>query len=328
MSHPHRKPPVMAILAVPVVTALVLTLFAWPSARLEPRHLPIGVAGSPPAADALEQRLASQGGAFEVHRYADEDNARQAIAEREVYGAFVATPDGAKVLSASAASPAVAQLLSHAASESANAGGAVVEDVVPAPRGAALGSSVLPLVLAGIVTGVLAAVLGSSGVRRVGLALAGSVLAGVTATAIVESWLDVVQGDWATNAAGLGLTVLAIAATVAGGYSLLGEKGAILAALTMVLVGNPFSAAGSAPELLPQPVGGIGQLLPPGAGANLLRSTGLFDGAAAGDYVAVLAVWALAGLALVLISDLRMRVGSGGELPARARRAEDGTLPC
>jgi hypothetical protein len=305
MNHPHRKPHVMAILAVPVVTALLLTLFAWPSARLEPRDLPIGVAGAPPAATAIEQRLTTRDGAFEVHRYADEDAARQAIEDREVYGAFVATPGGLKLLSASAASPAVAQLLSHAAGEAANSRGVVVEDVVPAPRGAALGSSVLPLVLAGIVTGVLAAVLGSSRAGRAGLALTGSVLAGLAATAIVQSWLDVVHGDWAVNAAALSLTVLAIAAAVASGYALFGEKGAIVAALTMVLVGNPFSAVASAPEMLPQPVGGIGQLLPPGAGANLLRSTGFFDGAAAAEYVAVLAVWALAGLALVLVSDLR-----------------------
>jgi hypothetical protein len=70
---------------------------------------------------------------------------------------------------------------------------------------------------------------------------------------------------------------------------LLGERGIALGALTMVFVGNPFSAVGSAPELLPQPVGGIGQLLPPGAGGNLLRSTGFFDGAGAGGHVAVLA---------------------------------------
>ena len=305
MNHAHRRPHVIAILAVPVVTALLLTLFAWPSARLEPRDLPVGVAGAPPAAAAIEQRLAARDGAFEVHRYADEDGARQAIQDREVYGAFVATPGGLKVLSASAASPAVAQLLSQAAGEAANSREAVVEDVVPAPRAAAVASSVLPLVLAGIVAGVLAAVLGSSGVRRAGLALIGSALAGLAATAIVQSWLDVVHGGWAANAAALSLTVLAIAATVAGGYALLGEKGAILAALTMVLVGNPFSAVGSAPEMLPQPVGGIGQLMPPGAGANLLRSTGFFDGAAAAEYIAVLAVWALAGLALLLISDLR-----------------------
>ena len=305
MSHSHRKPHVMAILAVPVVTALVLTLFAWPSARLEPRDLPIGVAGAPPAAAAIEQRLTAQDGAFDVHRYPDEDAARQAIADRDVYGAIVASPGGLKVLTASAASPAVAQLLSHAAGEAAGSRVPVIEDVMPAPRAAAVGSSVLPLVLAGILTGVLAAVLGSSGVRRVGLVLAGSALAGLAATAIIQSWLDVVQGNWAANAAALSLTVLAIAAPVTGGYALLGERGAILAALIMVLVGNPFSAVGSAPEMLPQPVGGIGQLLPPGAGANLLRSTGFFDGAAAAGYVGVLAVWALAGIAMVLASDLR-----------------------
>lgn len=323
MSHSHRKPPTVAIVAVPLITALVLTLFAWPNARLEPRELPIGVAGPAPATATIEQRLAAQEGAFEVHRYADEASAREAIADREVYGAFVATSGGPKILSASAASPAVAQLLSHAA------GKAAVEDVAPAPRGGALGSSVLPLVLAGILTGVLAAVLGSSGFRRAALVVTGSLLAGVAATLIVQTWLEIIEGSWAANAAVFSLTVLAIAAAVAGGYSLLGERGAVLAALTMVLVGNPFSAVGSAPELLPRPVGGIGQLLPPGAGANLVRSTGFFDGAATGGHIAVLVAWALAGVALILIADARRarasRSNRGNALTARpARTATSG----
>ena len=322
MSHSHRTPPTVAIVAVPLITALVLTLFAWPNARLEPRELPIGVAGPAPAAATIEQRLAASEGAFEVHRYADEESAREAIADREVYGAFVAASGGPKILSASAASPAVAQLLSHAA------GDAAVEDVAPAPRGGALASSVLPLVLAGIVTGVLAAVLGSSGFRRAALAVTGSLLAGVAATLIVQTWLDIIEGSWAVNAAALSLTVLAVAAAVAGGYSLLGERGAVLVALTMVLVGNPFSAVGSAPELLPPPVGGIGQLLPPGAGANLVRSTGFFDGRAAGGHIAVLLAWALAGVALILIADARrarLRESNLGNALMR-RPAPDGKL--
>ncbi|HEV3377582.1 MAG TPA: hypothetical protein VG126_09925, partial [Thermoleophilaceae bacterium] len=73
----RRAPPAAAIfVVVPLVTALLLTLFAWPSARLEPRELPIGVAGPEAAAGAVEKRLAAQGGAFEVHRYADEAAAR------------------------------------------------------------------------------------------------------------------------------------------------------------------------------------------------------------------------------------------------------------
>src|SRR5262249_23998962 len=178
----RRRGAVMKILAIPVIVAAVLTLFAWPAARMEPRELPIGVVGSPAATKAVDPD------AFELHRYADEAGAREAIEEREVYGAFVSTAAGRKVLLSSAASPAVAQLLTHAATEAH----ATSEDVVSAKRGGALASSVLPLVLAGIVTGVLA----TSLLTLVG----GSLLAGLAATAIVQGWLDVVDGSWVANA--------------------------------------------------------------------------------------------------------------------------------
>ena len=316
----HKLPAAAIIVIVPLVTALLLTLFAWPSARLEPRDLPIGVAGPPAAVNTVEQRLGAQGDAFDVHRYPGEAAARQAIAQREVYGAFVAGPSGLKVLTASAASGTVAQLLTNAAQEGHGAGSATqrVEDVAPAPRGAALGSSVLPLMLVGILTGVLAALAASGPARRASLLLGGSVLAGLTGAVVVQSWLDVVGGEWLANAGALGLTVVAIAAAVTGLYALLGERGALLGALTMVLVGNPFSGVGSAPELLPEPVGGLGQLMPPGAGGNLLRSTGFFDGAAAAGHLAVLATWALAGLALLLVA-ARRRERAGSARPAVAR---------
>jgi len=105
MNRQEHRPPAAAILIVPLIVAVVLTLFAWPSA-------------------------------------------------------FVAASSGAKVLTSSAGSPAVAQLLTHAAAEQ----DAEVEDVVTTtPAASGLGSSVLPLVLAGIVTGVLAALAGSRG---------------------------------------------------------------------------------------------------------------------------------------------------------------------
>src|SRR4030095_2134976 len=102
--------------------------------------------------------------------FADPASARAAIADRDVYGAIVVASDGTTVLTASAASPLVAQLLQQAASAlpvgggsgegTPPAAGAVrVVDVVPAdpddPRGAALAASVLPLVLAGMAAGVL-----------------------------------------------------------------------------------------------------------------------------------------------------------------------------
>jgi hypothetical protein len=119
-----------AILVVPLVVAIVLTLFAWPLAKLGPRDLPIGVGGTPAATAPIEQSLAAQDGAFDIHHYADKTAAREAIADRDVYGAFVAAPGGSKMLIASAASPAVAQMLTHAASESGTP--VQIEDVVSA----------------------------------------------------------------------------------------------------------------------------------------------------------------------------------------------------
>jgi hypothetical protein len=311
------RPSPAAILLVPVAVALVLALFAWPSARLEPRDLPVAVAGPADATRVLTQKLEADPGAFEISTYGGEAAAREAIEDREVYGAFVATPAGPKILTATGASPAVAQALTHAAAD-VGGPGASVEDVVPAPRGAALGSSVLPLLIAGILTAIASTLLATGVLGRTALLLTGSVLSGLVATAIVQSWLDVVGGDWAANAAVLSLTVLAIASIVAGLKSLFGEAGAALGALTMILIGNPFSAVATAPELLPTPVGGIGQLLPPGAGANLLRSTGYFDGAAAGGHVLVLAAWAVTGLALLGLAAWRVRLAPRRDLAIAA----------
>ena len=99
--------------------------------------------------------------------------------------------------------------------------------------------------------------------------------------------------------------MLAIAATVAGLQALIGAPGIAVAALLMVLIGNPFSGIASSPEMLPRPAGTIGQLMPPGAGGNLLRSTAFFDGAAAAGHAAVLAAWALLGLCALAVAARR-----------------------
>jgi hypothetical protein len=286
--HSNHKPPLAAVLIVPLIAAAVLALFAWPSSRMEPRGLPLGAVGAAPVG----------GDAFEVHRYADEAQAREAIADREVYGAFV----NGKALISTSASPVVAQMLTHAA------GDAPVEDVVPASRHAsALGSAVLPLVLAGLLTGALCSVLAAGLWRRLWLVLGASILCGLAGALVVQSWLGVIGGDWLANAAALSLVVASIGLVTTGLEALMGKGGIVIAALTMVLVGNPFSAVNAAPELLPRPAGDLGQLLPPGAGGNLLRSTGLFDGAAAGSHVAVLAGWALLGLGCLAAAALRER---------------------
>lgn len=61
--------------------------------------------------------------------------------------------------------------------------------------------------------------------------------------------------------ASLSLILLAVSAPAAGLIALLGTAGLAVSAAVMIVVGNPFSAASSAPELLPTAVGRIGQWL-------------------------------------------------------------------
>ena len=117
---------------------------------------------------------------------------------------------------------------------------------------------------------------------------------------IVQAWLGVLGGPLLENAGLLALTVLAIAAPTAGLAALLGPAGIGVAAVLMMLVGNPFSAVNAAPELLPRPVGTIGQLLPPGAGGTCSAARRSSTAAAAPSHLAVLAVWAALGLIAVL----------------------------
>jgi hypothetical protein len=307
------------VVLVPLLVGVALAAFAWPAARLAPRELPVGVVAPGAAGAAVEQRLARDGDAVTVHRFADRAAAEAAIADRDVYGAIIVDPEGTTVLTASAASPLVAQLLQQAAATGAapaaapSPGGAAgpvrVVDVVAAdpddPRGAALAASVLPLVLAGMAAGLLVWLAGGSWPARWAALAGASAGAGLVAAGIVQGWLGVLGGSWPVNAGVLGLTVLAVGAAVAGLAAVAGRAGAALAALLMVLVGNPLSAVSSAPELLPEPAGAIGQLLPPGAGGTLLRGTAFFDGAGATAPLAVLAAWVLLGLALTWVAALR-----------------------
>ena len=183
------------------------------------------------------------------------------------------------------------------------------------PRGAAFGAVVLPLVLAGMLTGVLMSTLAPAGPARAAAVVASAALTGLAGVALAEGALGILPGPWAANAAALGATVLAIASIVGGLTGLLGQAGIGIATALMVFVGNPWSGMTSARELLPEPAATIGALLPPGAGGALLRSTAFFGGARASGQITVLAVWIAAGLGLIAVAARRHR-RTGSPAPA------------
>ena len=323
------RPLVGSVVLLTAVLTLVVTAFAWPSVRSAPHGVPLVVA--PPAAVAeLTERLdAARPGAFDVVGVADAAAARAALARREAYGAVVLGPQGPTLLTASAASPAVAQLLGQVASGlAAGTDGAPaalpVEDVVslPAadPRGAGLVSASLPLALGGVLTAVVLGALPGAR-RRVLTALLAAGCAATAMAAVLQTWLGALPGSFGEVAGVLALALSAGGMLVLGLTALLGRAGTALGAATLVLLGNPLSGAAGGPELLPAGWGTLGQLLPPGAAASALRSVAFFDGAGVGTPLAVLCAWLLLGLLLVgaaAARDRRRPLSTAGPAPGPA----------
>ena len=127
-----------------------------------------------------------------------------------------------------------------------------------------------------------------------------STVAGLGAYLVAQAYLGALPHEHLATWASLSLTVLAISSVTAGLIALLGTAGFGLAAVLMVFIGNPFSGVTSAPRLLPDWVDHLGQWLPPGAGANLLRSTAYFHGNGAAGHLVVLLLWTAFGLGAIV----------------------------
>lgn len=312
----RRRPPVIAVVTLLTVLLTVLLIaFAWPAARSEPRDVPLAVAGPQSAVGqvtaALEQAMP---GGFAIEPVADRESAVQAIKDRDVYGAIVLDQAAPEVLTASAAGPVVSQLLTQVAGRLAAQNPAAapkVTDVVPLPaddpRGAGLAAGALPLVLGGILAAAALTNFAKAGASRVLGALGFAVAGALALTAVLQFWLGSFEGSYWANAGVIAMSIGAISLTLLGLEWLLGAAGLGLGSATMMLLGNPLSGMTSAPEMLPTGWGTLGQFLPPGAAGTALRSVSFFDGAGAGQSLAVLAGWLVLGLALCGLGAARSR---------------------
>ncbi|MEI2732954.1 MAG: ABC transporter permease [Dermatophilaceae bacterium] len=316
MSTSHR--PGDAPLAVGIALALtlalgaMLSLFAWPAARLAPNDLPVAVAGPAAATTRMGAALAqARPDAFVVTSVATRDDAARMVRQHEVYGALVVSTSGAEVLTASARSPVVAQLLGQTGAQLAAAQGttATVTDLVPLPaddpRGAGLAAGLLPIVLGGLACASATSLLIRRRRWRVIAATLYAVVGGFVLTALLQSWLGSLSGNLWANAAVLASGVAAVAFAVLGLESVFGTKGLGLGAVVMMLLGNALSGAGSAPELLPSGWGAVGQWLPAGATNTALRAVAFFDGHGAAQPLLVLAAWVVFGLVLLALPSRR-----------------------
>ena len=308
--HPHIGP-VGVILALAVLLGLVLTAFALPAVNSAPRDVPIGVAAPAPAAAQVGQALeATAPGAFEITRYADEAALTAAIRDRDVYGGIVVGAAGPSLLTAPAGSPVVAQGLNGIATGlSTQLGRTVpVTEVVslPAsdPRGAALATALLPLLIGAIVPVLALSRVVRGAWARLAAVVTAAVVIGPVLAALMH-WYGAFEGSWVRDAAAMTAVLAAMSTALLGLLTVGGLAGLGLGAATFMLLGNPLSGIATAPEFLPAFWSTLGAWLPPGAGGQLLRSAAYFGGAGAAPSLVVLGSWFALGVVLLAVGALR-----------------------
>ena len=314
-----------------LLVAVIVLAFMWPAITSTVKDFPIAIAGpgEPVTAftDALEQNAA---GRFDVTEAADRGAAVQSIEERKVYGAVI-LGQAPEVLMASANGAVTSQIMSQLAGQlqqqvnailaqqtaAAQQAGApaphpivvTVTDVVPLAstdeRGTGLTTAAFPMVLGGMLGGILVSLLVTGVWRRLVSLTAYAVIAGAGLAAIMQAWFGVLQGDYLTNASAIALSLFATGAFIVGMTALIGPPGIAVGAVITLLIGNPISAAAQPLQFLPQPWGTIGQWFVPGASITLLRDLSYFPETDATMPWLVLAGWGLLGVVLMFVGRYR-----------------------
>jgi hypothetical protein len=313
------RPVIQISVMVTVIVSTILTIFAWPVATATPKNIPVGITSTVPnlAQGVQTQFDQQQPGAFKFIEYKDLAAAKKAIAHREVYGALVLT-DTPQMLIASGASPAMAQLLTNISVELgaqitvANGVSAIsfaIEDLAPLgdkdPRGLGLSAGSLPLIVAGIVVGLL----GSMRLRRTSQKFLVAGLAGTLASfsivSILNLWLGSLQGNYLLEVLVVALGIAAVSLTVMGAAALAGRVGLLSVIGLFFIIGNPLGGVALPQELYPSFLGTLGQYLPLGAEVNLLRRISYFPEASMVTQWATLGAWLAVGVLLLVIAPAR-----------------------
>jgi hypothetical protein len=296
-----------------VIQLIMVTAYAWSATSTAPRNVPVAVAGPAREVALVTGELdTAKPGAFKLFPAGTAARARQDITGRQAYGAILVSATGRiDMLVASGASPAVANVLTDTAAkmDGLTTRPANVTDIVPTSAadqtGAAFSFTLLPLMLGSLIAGVALTLNVPDPVRRAAGVVVFGIGGGLASAAVAHTWLGVIPGNYPALACAMGFASLAAAGGVSGiahFTARFGKRqvGLGLGGVIIMLLGNPFSGMSSAPEMLPGIWGFIGQCLPTGAAATLLRSVAYFNGARSAGPWTVLGIWAGAGLLLTL----------------------------
>jgi hypothetical protein len=250
-------------------------------------------------------------GYFKLLQYPDKASLASAIKNRKVYGGYVYRKNSGLLLTASAAGKAADTALLSLGSEVAKTlrQPLVPEDIVPLTSHDSQGLSsytyqygvLVPSFVFGVLIFMFA--YGLSLAWRLGLSAAYSLGAGLVGALTVDQIVGALPHHFFALAA-LGALYAAMAVFVTWGLArVLGFAGLALAGLLLILVGNSTGGGSINQEFLPDFFRSIGQALPNGAFIRSVRNTEYFNGANTQRAILVVALWAVGGLALVLLKE-------------------------
>lgn len=318
------------------IAVLVLVLaFVWPSLTSTVKDIPLAVSGTSAEVKQVSTALDTQAdGAFTITRVSSRSAAVKLIKTRDVDGAIL-LGTSPEVLTASADAVAVSQILGGVATglqAKANAAAAqgvavaiaagtapagtvaptitvTVTDVVPLAstdaRGIGLTTAAFPLVLGGIIGGVLISLLVVGVWRRLSTVAIYAIVAGFGVVSIMQGWFGVLQGNYLVNVGAVALAMSGTAAFVVGMNALIGSPGIAVGSVITMLIGNPLSSAAQPVQFIVAPWGQVGQWFVPGASATLLRDLSYFPEANPSFAWLVLAGWSALGVILMIAGHFR-----------------------
>lgn len=288
-----------------------------------PRDIPIAVVAEQglPADIAIDTaaRLNAIDGAPLAARTADSTGeARMLLRDREILGAYVLSPSGTDTLvTASAAGSSISAALESIFTEVEQSQNRqfVVRDEIPVGIHDNRGLSGFYLAVGWVVGGyLLAAAIGllvgapnslREAASQLGVFAAYSVLSGALGAWLVTHILGTFAGHW------FPLWLLGAGVVFATSVFTLGLRAAIgvaavpIAIIVFVILGNPSAGGAFGPNVLPEFYAAVGRWITPGVGTEGVRSIVYFSGTGLGQPALALALYAVVGVALLLVFTAR-----------------------
>jgi hypothetical protein len=297
------------------VCAIIECLFATTcmSAGHAPKatDLPFGATGSSPVLAAAQKTIS-----LKVTRYPDEQAAKTAIDQAQIFGAlFTSGTSSALIVVPSISDLAPLDLAVRFEDAAKSTGQKItVQQYAPVPLpakdpfGLVQGLMLIPLLIGGYMSAtLLMAATGKAAGRWRAAQLAGfAVAAGLAIDLIVCFWLQGYASSkfWITWPI-CSLIIAAVAFVAAVLQKLIGAAGTLLTIIVIILLGNPSSGGATGVPYLPAFWRDLGPYLPPRNAYILLHHTIYFNGHGTTQALTVLLIYLAAAAAILIVLDLR-----------------------